>query len=72
MTDYVEIPWQRLSTEAFDGMLEELVSRDGTDYGEEECSREEKLAQLRLALEEGRAAIAFCPEQESWAVVPKK
>lgn len=71
MSEYLEIPWQKLSDEAFEGMLEELVSRDGTDYGERELSREEKLAQLRLALEEGRAAIAFSPETESWSVIAK-
>ncbi len=31
MADYLEIPWQKLSEDAFQGMLEELVSRDGTD-----------------------------------------
>lgn len=71
MSEYLEIPWQKLSTDAFEGMLDELVSRDGTDYGERECSHEEKLAQLRLALEEGRAAIAFAPDSESWTVIAK-
>ena len=71
MNEILEIPWQKLSGEAFEGMLEELVTRDGTDYGEIELSTEEKLAQLRLALEEGRAAIAFCPENESWSVIEK-
>ena len=42
MADYLEIPWQKLSEDAFQGMLEELVSRDGTDYGERELSQEEK------------------------------
>lgn len=72
MSDYLEIPWQKLSTDAFEGMLEELVSRDGTDYGEREVELEEKVAQLRLALEEGRAFIAFDPELESWSVLPKE
>ena len=72
MSDYLEIPWQKLSPEAFEGMLEELVSRDGTDYGEQEVGLEDKVAQLRLALEEGRAFIAFDPESESWAVLPRQ
>jgi uncharacterized protein YheU (UPF0270 family) len=69
--DYVEIPWQKLSPEAFEGMLEELVSRDGTDYGELELSTGAKISQLRLALEKKRAAIAFCPDSESWTVIAK-
>ncbi|MDF1691609.1 MAG: YheU family protein [Zhongshania sp.] len=70
-TDYVEIPWQKLSPEALQGMLEELVSRDGTDYGEQELSTETKISQLRNALAQKRAAIAFCPDSESWTVISK-
>ena len=70
MTDYVEIPWQKLSEDAFEGMLEELVSRDGTDYGEQELSQDEKITQLRTALTSGKAFIAFCSETESWSILP--
>lgn len=72
MTDYVEIPWQKLSEEAFEGMLEELVSRDGTDYGEQELSQQQKIDQLRGALVSGKAFIAFCSETESWSVLPRR
>ncbi len=72
MSDVIEIPWQKLSEEAFQGMLEEMVSRDGTDYGEIELSSEEKIAQLRLALKKGQAYIAFCTETESWSVLPRQ
>ncbi|WP_289083506.1 YheU family protein [uncultured Spongiibacter sp.] len=72
MADYLEIPWQKLSEDAFRGMLEELVSRDGTDYGERELSQEEKIAQLRAALKSGQAFIAFCAETESWSILPRR
>ncbi|MDX1505997.1 MAG: YheU family protein [Spongiibacter sp.] len=71
MSDFVEIPWQKLSDDAFQGMLEEMVSRDGTDYGEVELSSEQKIAQLRRALEKGQAYIAFCTETESWSILPR-
>jgi len=48
-----------------------MVSRDGTDYGEQELSEAEKIAQLREALKSERAFIAFCPETESWSVLPR-
>ncbi len=67
----LEIPWQQLSEDALAGMLEELVTRDGTDYGENETSHSDKVAQLRQALISGRAAITFCPESETWAVAEK-
>jgi hypothetical protein len=71
MSEYVEIPWQKLSPEAFQGMLEELVTRDGTDYGESEVSLEIKISQLRHALESKKASIVFSPDTESWTVVAK-
>lgn len=69
--EMVEIPWQKLSPDAFQGLLEELVTRDGTDYGEQELSTAEKVENLRRLLEEKQAIIAFSPESESWTVIPK-
>lgn len=71
MNEYVEVPWQKLSPEALQGMLEEMVTRDGTDYGESEVSLEEKISQLRRALESNKAIIVFTPETESWAVIAR-
>ncbi|MFT7406402.1 YheU family protein [Zhongshania sp.] len=71
MNEYVEVPWQKLSPDALQGMLEEMVTRDGTDYGENEVSLEEKISQLRRALESNKAAIVFTPETESWTVIAK-
>lgn len=71
MSEYVEIPWQKLSPEAFQGMLEELVTRDGTDYGESEMSLDAKISQLRRALESKKATIVFSPDTESWTVLAK-
>lgn len=71
MSEFLEIPWEKLSADALQGMLEELVTRDGTDYGESELSQEQKITQLRRALQQGRALIAFDPGSESWAVLPK-
>ncbi|WP_372747922.1 YheU family protein [Litorivivens sp.] len=70
-SEMVEIPWQKLSPDAFQGLLEELVTRDGTDYGAEELSTGEKVENLRRLLEQKRAVIAFSPESESWSVIPK-
>lgn len=69
--DWLEIPWQKLSPEALQGLLEELVTRDGTDYGEVEFSTEQKVEHLRTALEKNRATIAFSPETESWSIVSR-
>ena len=39
----VKIPYDKLSLEAMNGVIEELVTRDGTDYGEVEVFLETKI-----------------------------
>ena len=52
----IKIPYDQLSPEALQGVVEEFVTRDGTDYGEHEVSLETKinqvLAQLKAKLAE--------------------
>jgi len=58
-----------LSEEAFAGLVEEFVTRDGTDYGAVERSVEEKAADVRRQLRTGEARIFFDPETESVNIV---
>jgi uncharacterized protein YheU (UPF0270 family) len=41
----LKIPYDQLSPEALQGVIEGFVTRDGTDYGEVEISLETKVAQ---------------------------
>lgn len=66
----VPIPPELLSPEALDGVLESFVLREGTDYGAVEWTFEQKVAQLRAAVERGEARIVFDPETESVTIVP--
>lgn len=59
------IPVNRLSPEALQGVIEEFVSRDGTDYGEIEVSRETKFRQVKYKLETGLAILIFDDETET-------
>ena len=43
----MQIPSERLSPEALDGLVEEFVTRDGTDYGLKEQTTEEKKRTVR-------------------------
>jgi uncharacterized protein len=61
----VEIPAAMLSAEALLGVIEAFVLREGTDYGAVEHTHEEKVAQVRVALEKGKARIYFDPLTES-------
>ena len=72
MSDVVEIPYQQLSADALQGVLEEFVNREGTDYGEFEYSLADKISQLREALASGDALIVFDPVLESCTLMQKE
>ena len=59
------IPVNRLSPEALQGVIEEFISRDGTDYGEIEASRETKFRQVKYQLEKGSAVLIYDDETET-------
>ena len=44
----VQIPVEALSGQALDGLLEEFVTRDGTDYGAEERTLDDKKSAVPL------------------------
>jgi len=60
---------EQLSESALRGLVEEFVTRDGTDYGNAELSLEEKVARLTRQLASGDAKIVFDPERETANVV---
>lgn len=61
----LKIPYNQLSPEALHGVIEEFVTRDGTDYGEIEVSLESKISQVLNQLKSGKAVIVFDPESET-------
>lgn len=66
------IPHDQLSAEALAGLIEEFVTRDGTDYGMAEVSLETKVAQVRSALQAGRAVILYDDKDASFTIVFKE
>ena len=61
----VKIPYDQLSPEALQGVIEEFVTRDGTDYGEIEVPLETKVAQVMAQIRSGKAVIVFDQETET-------
>lgn len=61
----VKIPYIQLSPEALKGVIEEFVTRDGTDYGEIEVSLETRVSQILTQLKSGKAVIVFDQETET-------
>lgn len=61
----IVIPADRLSPAALQGVIEEFITREGTDYGEVEIDLAAKVEQVRALLRRGEAVIVFDAETES-------
>jgi len=61
----VRVPWRKLSEPALQGVLEEYVTREGTDYGHETYTLERKVADVRAQLERGEAWLDYDPATDT-------
>lgn len=59
------VPYDRLSADALDGIIEEFVSREGTDYGDYNYSFDDKKEQVREQIRRGLVVILFDPVGET-------
>jgi uncharacterized protein YheU (UPF0270 family) len=59
------IPVEKLSAKALQGVIEEFISREGTDYGETEIPIETKFRYVKDKLETGSAILIFDDETET-------
>lgn len=68
----MDIPHHRLSASALRGLVEEFVTRDGTDYGETEVPLERKVSEVMRLLERGEARVVFDPGTQTSSIVPRE
>jgi len=66
------IPYGELSEEALQALVEDFVTRDGTDYGWEEMSMQEKAAHLITLLKSGKLLISYNEESRSCGLVTRE
>ncbi len=66
------IPYQQVSPDALRGLIEEFITREGTDYGWEETSLERKVQQVQAQLERGDVVIVFDPATETVSLLPER
>jgi len=59
------IPVHKLSAKALKGVIEEFISRNGTDYGAVEASLETSFQQVKNRLKDGSAVLVFDDETET-------
>ena len=65
----VEVPTSALSRDALRALVEEFVTRDGTDYGAVERSLEAKVADVLRQIDRGEVRIVFDPDTETTSLV---
>ncbi len=64
------VPWEALNDDTLQLLLEEYVSRDGTDYGEVEISLETRVKQVRQALSKKKLVVWFDEPSRSTNIIP--
>jgi hypothetical protein len=55
----LKIPYDQLIPETLHGVIEEFVTRNGTDYGEVEVPLDTKISQVLGQLKSGQAVIVY-------------
>jgi uncharacterized protein len=65
----VEVPYARLDAAVLRRVVEEFVTRDGTDYGAAEKTLDQKVSDVTREIRSGRAALVFDGESLTMNVV---
>jgi uncharacterized protein YheU (UPF0270 family) len=65
----VAVPHAELSADALQGVIDNFILREGTDYGDREFTHEQKVAHVLRQLERGEAQILFDPLDSSVTIV---
>ena len=66
------IPINEVSDDALYNIAESFVLREGTDYGAEEVSLQEKVAAVLAQLRSGEAVLLYSELHESVDIVPQE
>ncbi len=64
------IPHRQLTATALTGLIEEFVSREGTDSGYTRGSLADNVAMVRRQLDTGQAVIVYDEGSQSWNIMP--
>lgn len=69
--DYIQVPYQNINPQTLEQLIEDVVTRDGTDYGAEEMSLADKKNQVIFHLQKGLAVVVFDNTTQTVAIVNK-
>ena len=65
----IEIPLSSLDDDVLQAVIEEFITREGTDYGQVELSLVQKVAQVRKQLQQGLAVVVFDEVTETTGII---
>lgn len=63
------IPAEQLEADTLAAVLEEFITREGTDYGATEWSLDQKREQLLRQIRAGKACLCYDPVSQSCTVM---
>ena len=66
------IPPEKLSHDTLQAVIEEFVTREGTDYGEVEVSMETKIDQVKKDLVSGKAVLLFDRQDQACRIMSRE
>ena len=65
------VPYEKLSPEALRGLIEEFVTRPGTDTGYTEGSLEENVEMVMMQLKLGDVLVVYDATMQTANIIPK-
>lgn len=66
------IPHTELSEDTLQALVEDFVTRDGTDYGQDEMSMQEKAEHLLVLLKTGEVLISYNEDTETCGLITRE
>jgi len=64
------IPLEQLPADTLSAIIEEFILREGTEYGAEDVSKADKIAQVKQQLKQGTALLVFSELHQSVNILP--
>lgn len=67
----MQIPIDMLEPETLRNVIEDFITREGTDYGVVEVTLETKIKQVMAQLKSGQAILVYDKATETCNIIPK-
>ena len=65
----LKIPFAELEEDVLEALLQEIVTRNGTDYGEVEISQDQQVRQIRHLLETNQVVLYWNSQIQSASIL---